>query len=149
MKAKIDKPLEELADEKNLSMSDRERGSMPNAQSQVFEDMKVQEVPDHQVVSMESDMERSPTDTGRAMSEVGMPLDAEKFKVETARCILEVKVFIHVIKETVVRFYQMEDRVQSRVAKEQLENFITSQILAGPLYILIFNLVSLNNFEQM
>ena len=41
----------------------------------------------------------------------------------------------------------MEDRVQTRVAREQLENFVTSQVLAGPLYLLIFNLVSLSNFE--
>ena len=87
--------------------------------------------------------------TARRITKDLTTFDVEKFKSETARCILEVKVFISVIKETITRFYYMENRQQTRVAKEQLENFITSQILAGPLYLLIFSLVSLSNFEQM
>ena len=67
--------------------------------------MKLIEVPDDQVVSNGSDIDLFPSDNGRAMSEQAIPIDQEKFKVETARCILEVKVFIHVIKETLVRFY--------------------------------------------
>ena len=55
--------------------------------------------------------------------------------------------FISIIKETIVRFYRIEDRVQSRIAKEMVENFVTSQILAGPVYLMIFNLISLSNFE--
>ena len=53
------------------------------------------------------------------------------------------------MKETIKKFYRIEKRVQSRVAQEQLENFVTSQILAGPVYILVFNLISIANFEEM
>ena len=87
----------------------------------------------------------SPSKTTATLSE----FDHEMFKTECARCVLEIKVFISIIKETVIRFYRIDERVKSRVAKEQVENFITSQILAGPVYLLIFNLISLSNFEQM
>ena len=30
-----------------------------------------------------------------------------------------------------------------------MENFVTSQILVGPVYLLVFNLISLSNYEQM
>ena len=75
--------------------------------------------------------------------------DAAKFKSEAARCILEIKTFICILTETIKRFYRIEKRVKSRCAKEQLENFITSQILAGPVYLLVFNLISMANFEEM
>ena len=75
--------------------------------------------------------------------------DASKFKTEADRCILELKTFICILTETIKRFYNIEKRVTSRVAKEQLENFVTSQILAGPVYLLLFNLISMANFEEM
>lgn len=30
-----------------------------------------------------------------------------------------------------------------------MENFVTSLILTGPVYLLVFNLISLSNYEQM
>ena len=90
----------------------------------------------------QSQSENSPIKTA-PLSE----FDHERFKTECNRCVLEVKVFISIIKETIVRFYRIEDRVQSRIAKEMVENFVTSQILAGPVYLMIFNLISLSNFE--
>ena len=54
----------------------------------------------------QSQSESSPLKTA-SLSE----FDHERFKTECNRCVLEVKVFISIIKETIVRFYRIEDRV--------------------------------------
>ena len=39
--------------------------------------------------------------------------------------------------------------VSSRVNQELLENFVTALILEGPVYILLYNLKALSEFDQL
>ena len=85
---------------------------MPNVHSSRKEDMKVAEEPE-QLISLLSDhlMSSSENDTNKsAHLELEPTFDLQKFKVESARCVLEIKIFINVIKETITRFYYMENR---------------------------------------
>ena len=53
------------------------------------------------------------------------------------------------IQETLIEIYELQSFVRSRVNNEQLENFVTSLVLSGPVYILIYNLISLSEFDQI
>ena len=71
-------------------------------------------------------------------------LDFVQLKKDRARCIIELKTFIFVIQETLVEVYSLQELVKTRVNAEQLENFVASLLLSGPIYILIYNLISLS-----
>ena len=92
------------------------RASLPPNQSGI-DDLLMPESPE-QIVSVLSDSIDSSSAVSLKQDDCKPSFDLDKFKVETARCILEVKIFIEVIKETIIRFYYMENRVKSRVAKE-------------------------------
>ena len=61
--------------------------------------------------------------------------------------MIELKTFIFVIEQTLVEVYRLQDLVKSRVNSEQLSNFVASLVLSGPIYILIYNLISLSEYE--
>lgn len=77
----------------------------------------------------------------------GDKLDFEELKKEKSRCIIELKSFAFVIQECLVELYGMADLVKSRVHMELLHNFVTSLVLSGPIYIFIFNLIALGEYE--
>ena len=56
---------------------------------------------------------------------------------------------MQVIQETLIEVYGLQEQVRSRTNNEQLENFVTALILSGPLYIFIYNLISLSEFDQL
>ena len=49
--------------------------------------------------------------------------------------------------ETLIEVYGLQQLVRSRVNNEQLENFVASLVLTGPVYIMIYNLISLSEYE--
>lgn len=51
--------------------------------------------------------------------------------------------------ETLIEVYGLQQLVRSRVNNEQLENFVASLVLTGPVYIMIYNLISLSEYEQL
>jgi len=68
---------------------------------------------------------------------------------ERARCIAEVKSFCFVIKETLIEVYGIQQLVRSRVNQELLENFVTALVLEGPIYILLYGLIALSEYDQL
>ena len=79
--------------------------------------------------------------------EEGQTLNLDEIKKEKARCIVEIKTFMRVIQETLIDVYGLQEFDKSRTNSEQLENFVTALILTGPLYIFIYNLISLSEFD--
>ena len=75
--------------------------------------------------------------------------NADELKKESARCIIEVKTFCFVIQEAVTEVYGLQESVKSRVNMEQLESFMTALILEGPVYIFLYNLKALSEFDQL
>ena len=45
---------------------------------------------------------------------------------EKVRLILEIKIFVAVLMETIIEFYELHQMVKKRVNKDQLENFVTA-----------------------
>ena len=66
---------------------------------------------------------------------------------EKVRLILEIKIFVAVLMETVIEFYELHQMVKKRVNKDQLENFVTAQVLSGPVYVLLFCTLALSNSD--
>ena len=58
-----------------------------------------------------------------------------------------MKSFAFVIQECLVELYGMGELVKSRVNSELLQNFVTSLVLSGPIYIFIFNLIGLGEYD--
>ena len=76
-------------------------------------------------------------------------LNLDEIKKERERCVVEVKTFIFTVQETLVEVYNLQNLVRSRVNNEQLQNFVTSLILSGPVYLLMYNLISLSEYDQV
>ena len=81
--------------------------------------------------------------------EQSLIMSAEEFAREKARVILELKTFIEIYKTAVADFYSLEKDMKSRVNKEILQNFALSSILCGPIYVFIFNILSLSKVDEI
>ena len=76
-------------------------------------------------------------------------LDLDELRKESARCIVEVQTFCFCIQETLIDVYSLQAVVKSRVNMEQLENFVTALVLEGQIYIFLYNLKALSEFDQL
>ena len=76
-------------------------------------------------------------------------MNLDELKKERARCIIELKSFCFVIIETLIEVYGLQSLIKSRVNAEQLENFVTSLVLSGPIYILLYNVIGLSEYDQL
>ena len=76
-------------------------------------------------------------------------LNLDEIKKERERCVVELKTFICTIQETLIEVYNLQNLVRSRVNNEQLQNFVTSLVLSGPVYLLMYNLIILSEYDQV
>lgn len=76
-------------------------------------------------------------------------LDLDELRKESARCIVEVQTFCFCVQETLIDVYGLELAVKLRVNSEQLENFVTALVLEGPVYLFLYNLKALSEFDQL
>ena len=53
------------------------------------------------------------------------------------------------ITETVIEVYGLQQQVGPRINNEQLHGFLTATVLNGPIYMLIYNLISLSEYDQL
>jgi hypothetical protein len=66
--------------------------------------------------------------------------------------MIELKTFMEIFKQTLVDFFRihhMIDGNKQRVNREMLDNFVTSLVLSGPLYIFVFAILGVTNYEQI
>ena len=79
-------------------------------------------------------------------------VDPNAFTKDKARVIVEIKTFMLIYQQTLVEFFEIKESVsgkQNRVNREMLENFITSLVLSGPIYIFMYCLLGIGNYEQI
>ena len=73
----------------------------------------------------------------------------EYYRKEKARIIVEIKTFMAIFQQTMTEFFGLESQVKPRVNREMMDNFITSLVLSGPLYVFVFNILALSNQEDI
>ena len=61
--------------------------------------------------------------------------------------MIEVQTFCFTIQEVLIYVYGLQTLVKSRVNSEQLENFVTALVLEGPIYLFLYNLKALSEFD--
>jgi len=93
--------------------------------------------------------EHGEEDEAESLRQGSSSLNLTELLKERARCIIEVKSFCFVIQETLVEVYGLQQLVRSRVNQELLENFVTALVLEGPIYILLYNLIALSEYDQL
>ena len=66
--------------------------------------------------------------------------------------MVELKTFMEIFKQNIVEFFRIHQMVEGnkqRVNREMLDNFVTSLVLSGPLYIFVFAILGVTNHEQI
>ena len=66
--------------------------------------------------------------------------------------MVEIKTFIEIFKQTIIEFYRIEEMVttnKQRVNREMLDNFVTSLVLSGPLYVFVFAILGISYYEDV
>ena len=109
----------------------------------------IDETNEQKVSILTFDEANSNQDGSQVSYDDGETLNLDEIKKERARCIIELKTFILVIQETLIEVYGLQELIKSRTNNEQLENFVTALVLTGPIYILIYNLISLSEFDKL
>jgi len=65
------------------------------------------------------------------------------YKLHASRCLVELNTFITIIYETVIAYYELRSLV-SGMKRQQIEHLVKSLVLQGPVYVFIFNIMSLS-----
>ena len=81
---------------------------------------------------------------------VAKEVSQAELKVEAQRCIKELKIFMSILYSTLEAFYGIDSLLkQSRLSREQLENYCTSLVLDDVVYIYMYNLITLAQLDQV
>ena len=76
-------------------------------------------------------------------------IDAADFAVEKARIVLELKTFIRVMTDALIDFYSLRKDLTCKENREAFELFVLNHLLSGPVYIFMFNILSLARLEDI
>ena len=68
---------------------------------------------------------------------------------ETARCIKEIQTFTAILQEVFISFFDLRSATNVKLKREQLENFVTSLVVRDQVYVFIFNLIQLSQYEAI
>lgn len=66
------------------------------------------------------------------------------YKLHASRCLVELNTFITIIYETVVAYYELRSSLASGMKRQQIEHLVKSLVLQGPVYVFIYNIMSLS-----
>ena len=76
-------------------------------------------------------------------------IDTADFAVEKARIVLELKTFIRVMTDALIDFYSLRKDLTCKENREAFELFVLNHLLSGPVYIFMFNILSLARLEDI
>lgn len=76
-------------------------------------------------------------------------INCSLYRREAQRCIKELKVFIKIICEVIIDFYDLKEVARPNICREQLDNFVTNQVLSDAIYIFLFNLITMSQLNEI
>lgn len=74
----------------------------------------------------------------------------DDYKHHAQRILNELAIFTSILNETLIQLYGLQSAILKCVLKrEQLENFIKAYVLSGASYVLIYNVLTLSQSDQI